>query len=446
MGEGFHGGGGTSLADQYGYLHRLAGELARGGQGVVFRTGDPDLAVKQPLGANGEPDRSTNLVGRFARIRTLPLPPRIPVSLPLATLRDQPGYVMRLLSDMQPFGAFELSAERREQLVKTQMPTWLADVKDPATAAALLHYAQSGSTKRRLWALSRVAAILARLHAAGLVYGDISPNNCFIGTGEEPEVWLIDADNLRYEVLEGGDAVYTPRYGAPEIVQGRDRSRPRTDCWAFSVMAFETLSLVHPFIGRKVLDPEDDEGGWDADPVDDAAPADLDEQAYAGYLPFVDDEDDDSNPAMSGLPRGLVATHDIATLFQETFSVGRMKPWRRPAASFWARALTLAHDQSLVCTSCQMSFFRRHEGCPYCAESRPGHVLASTDRWELVLQVTTPGDVRLPHRLFHPFSLELNGRTEYEASIDPVTESVTHVRGTTALPGGLTFEFIGGVA
>lgn len=446
MNDGFHGRGGTALADQYGYLHRVADELARGGQGVVYRTGDADLAVKQPLGTDGEPDRSSNLVERFASIRTLPLPRRIPVSLPLATLRDQPGYVMRLLSDMQPFGAFELSADRREQLVKVQAPAWLAGAEDPTTAATLLHYAQSGSTKSRLWALSRVAAILARVHAAGLVYGDISPNNCFVGMGKQPDVWLIDADNLRYEVLEGGNAVFTPRYGAPEIVRGQDRSRPRTDCWAFSVMAFEILSLVHPFIGRKVMDPEDDKGGWDADPVDGDAPADLDEQAYGGYLPFVDDEDDDSNPAISGLPRELVTTPEIAKLFQETFSAGRVKPWRRPAASFWARALASAHDQSLVCSSCQMSYFRHHEACPYCAGPRPGHVLARTDRWELVLQVASPGEARLPHRLFHPFSLELNGRTEYEAAIDPQTHSATHVRGTAALPGGLTFEFIGGAA
>lgn len=444
MSNGFHGGDGVSLADQYGYLHRLTGELARGGQGVVYRTGDSDLAVKQPLGADGEPDRSRDLVSRFANIRTLPLPHRIPVSLPLATLRDQPGYVMRLLSDMQPFVTFELSADRRDELIKSQMPAWLAVVKDPATAATLLHYAQSGSTKQRLWALSRVAAILARLHAAGLVYGDISPNNCFVGPGEEPEVWLIDADNLRYEVLEGGYAVYTPRYGAPEIVQAQDRSRPRTDCWAFSVMAFEILALVHPFIGRMVLDADDDAGGWDAEPVAVGAPADRDAQAYAGFLPFVDDEDDDSNRAMSGLPRGLVTTPELGSLFQETFSAGRAKPWRRPVASFWARALTSAHDQSLVCGSCQMSFFRHHAACPYCAEPRPSHVLARTDRWELVLQVTN--EARLPHRLFHPFSLELNGRTEYEAVIDLVNRSATHVRGTVALPSTLTFEFVGGGA
>ena len=100
-----------------------------------------------------------------------------------------------------------------------------------------------------------------------------------------------------FERSEGGNAVYTPHYGAPEIVQGRDQSRPRTDCWAFAVMAFGTLALCHPFIGKKVLEPVNDEGGWDAEPAADDAPADLYEQAYAGYLPFIDDDDDDTNAA-----------------------------------------------------------------------------------------------------------------------------------------------------
>ncbi|MFN4002081.1 protein kinase domain-containing protein [Microcella sp.] len=346
---------------------------------------------------------------------------------------------------MLSFGSFELGADRRDQLLASETPAWLAGVMDQATAALLLHYAQTGSTKRRLWALSRVAAILGRLHAAGLVYGDISPNNCFVAAGVEPEVWLIDADNLRYEVLDGGSAVYTPRYGAPEIVQARDRSRPRTDCWAFSVMAFETLTLVHPFIGKKVLDPDDDAGGWDAAPVVAGEPADLDEKAYGGYLPFVDDEDDDSNPAMSGLPRDLVLMPQLAKLFQETFVAGRLSPWRRPAAAFWARALTQAHDQSLVCDSCQMSYYRQHTACPYCGRPRPAHVLAHTDRWEIALQLDKGGETRLPHRLFHPYSLEANAHSEYEAVIDPATREVSHVRGTAALPADVSFEFEDGV-
>ena len=108
------------LADEHGNLHYLDDELARGGQGIVFRTTDVDLAIKQPLDASGNPDKNANLRDRFQNIRLLPLPPRIPISLPLAILRDEPGYVMRLLNGMTSFEVFEMNGttkrERREAL------------------------------------------------------------------------------------------------------------------------------------------------------------------------------------------------------------------------------------------------------------------------------------------------------------------------------------------
>lgn len=435
---------GRALADQYGYRHQIGAELARGGQGVVYRTGDADLAIKQPLGPDGEPDLESNLQTRFESIRALPIPIGIPISMPLATLREAPGYVMQLLNEMRPFGTFELSGERREHMLREPRPAWLAGVSDANTAATLMHYAASGSTKRRLLALAKVAAILGRLHASGLVYGDISLNNCFIGESDDPDVWLIDADNLRYELAAGGGSVYTPRLGAPEIVQGGGQSRPLTDCWAFTVMAFELLALVHPFIGRVVLDPDENAGGWDAEPVADGAPTDLDERAYGGYLPFVDDENDDSNAAMSGLPRGLVLTPALSRLFQETLSAGRTMPWRRPGMAFWALELMRAHDQSIACRTCRMSFFRTHVACPYCSAARPAHAVATTDRWQVVLHGTGQVEVPLPHRLFNAFSLVGNSHTEFEALVDFDRRTASHVRGTNALPESLTFEFVGG--
>jgi hypothetical protein len=80
------------LVDEHGNIHCPSEELARGGQGVVFRTTDADLAIKQPLDASGNPDKNANLRERFHSIRLLPLPPRVPISLPLAILRDEPGY------------------------------------------------------------------------------------------------------------------------------------------------------------------------------------------------------------------------------------------------------------------------------------------------------------------------------------------------------------------
>jgi DNA-binding helix-hairpin-helix protein with protein kinase domain len=275
-----------------------------------------------------------------------------------------------------------------------------------------------------------------------LVYGDISPNNVFLGDGKSREVWLIDADNLRFERSEGGNAVYTPHYGAPEIVQGREQSRPRTDCWAFAVMAFGTLALCHPFIGKKVLEPDSDAGGWDAEPAADGVPADLDEQAYAGYLPFIDDDDDDTNAAVSGLPRELVTTTGLRRLFQETFGVGRTQPHRRPLMLFWTIELARAFDQTLVCPECKMSYFADdYEKCPYCDTSRPAFARAKTNRWKVLI----PADAKefvLPHRIFNAFSFEHYDDPECEAVLDFASKTAIPVRGTRPFPDGLTFDFV----
>ncbi|OQX00237.1 MAG: serine/threonine protein kinase [Desulfobacteraceae bacterium A6] len=437
----------NTFTDEYGNVHHPTDELDRGGQGVVFRTVDVDLAIKQPLDTSGNPDKNAHLHDRFQNIRLLPLPPRIPISLPLAILRDETGYVMRLLNGMKPFNVFDLNGKTKAELRKAvaenkqEVPKWIAAIPDKDMGLLLFHYANTGSTRRRLFAFSKCASILARLHSAGLVYGDISLNNVFVGDGDSREVWLIDADNLRFERSEGGNAVYTQHYGAPEIVQGRDQSRPRTDCWAFAVMAFRTLALCHPFIGKKVLEPDNDEGGWDAEPAADDVPADLHEQAYAGYLPFIDD-DDDTNAAVSGLPRELVATQGLRRLFQETFGAGRTQPHRRPAMAFWALELAKAFDQSLTCPDCAMSYFADNQKkCPYCDAPRPAFARAKTPRWEVLI----PADVTefiLTHRLFNPFSFEHNDDTEYEAVLDFSKKTAQPVRGTNPFPSDLSFEFV----
>ena len=434
------------LVDEYNNVHQMADELARGGQGVVYRTKDADLAVKQPLDAAGQPDKNANLRERFQHVRLLPIPRRIPVSLPLAILRDEPGYVMRLLNGMKPFASFDLDGRSKKKLEDQSqaLPQWLTKIPDKDLALRLLHYAQTGSTRRRSLALAKCAAILARLHSAGLVYGDISTNNAFIGEDDTTDVWLIDADNMRLELPSGGVSVYTPGYGAPEVVQGRDQSRPRTDCWAFAVMTFKLLALCHPFIGKKVLEPEDEEDGWDADPAPNGTATDLNEQAFAGFLPFVDDENDDSNEGVGGLPRVLVATEGLRRLFQETFGAGRELPHRRPTMAFWTLELARAADQSLDCLECGMSHFAdEYAQCPYCGAARPAFIRVKTPRWEILI----PGgatEFRLPQRLFHPFSFEYFDNTAYEAMLNFAAKTAVPVRGTLPFPDNLTFEFVEG--
>lgn len=430
------------LVDEYGNFHQITDELARGGQGVVLRTKDADLAIKQPLEASDRQDTNASLRERFQNIRLLPIPARVPVSLPLAILRDEPGYVMRLLNDMKPFAVFDKKGREDE---KQALPQWLAKIPDKDMVLLLLHYTSTGSTRRRLRALAKCASILARLHCVGLVYGDISINNAFVSEGSDGDVWLIDADNMRLELPSGGISVYTPGYGAPEVVQGRDQSRPRTDCWAFAVMAFKLLALCHPFTGKKVLQTEDNDGGWDAEPdvsLENGEHGSIEDQAYAGHLPFVDDEDDDSNEGIGGLPRALVTTPGLRRLFQETFSTGRVHPHSRPAMAFWALELTKAADQALDCPECAMSYFADdHEGCPYCGGERPAFIRVKTPRWEIVTPASTM-ELALPHRLFHPFSFENHDNIEHESVLNFAAKTAAPVRGERAFPENLVFKFV----
>ena len=173
------------VVDQNGNVFVVASELSRGGQGVVFRTADGDIALKQPIApATGQIAGSAEEFARkVENIRLLPMPEGIPVTLPLSTLREEPGYAMKLLSGMSPLTAFEPDGAARKAILGAPKPAWLANVEDPKMLVELVHYARTGGLRRRLRVLFRAASALARLHSAGIVYVDLSPNNVFAETG-----------------------------------------------------------------------------------------------------------------------------------------------------------------------------------------------------------------------------------------------------------------------
>ena len=423
MAEEFNDGPPRLLIDQYDNMFTLKDEISRGGQGVVYRTTDTDIAIKQPLVSGTDiPDTSLNLQKRFEHIRLLPLPERIEITLPISILKSEPGYVMQLLNNMKPF----------EKLFSGR-----------TDAEKYENYSKAGSARFRLGILAKCAAILARLHNAGLVYGDISDKNCFMGEGENPMVWLIDADNLAFETVKGKGGFFTPGYGAPEIVTGRDSSRPRTDCWAFAVLAFKMLTLIHPFLDGKMVQENEDEDNWDSGPNSDESELSLDQKALMGFFPYVYDEDDDSNAAVGGLPPELIFTSQLQRLFQETFGPGRTQPWRRPSMAFWAWELTKAYDQMLVCPKCGMSYFEENNKiCPFCDGSKPAYFRAVTPYGVKLYQAQEDQEEHvLPHRLFYPFSLAQNDKPEYYALLDFNTGTSQAVRGTV-FPDNLKIEFV----
>jgi serine/threonine protein kinase len=411
----------NEYVDEYQNVHIQDKVLGQGGQGVVFRTKDPDLVIKLVTDESGTPVTDEESVERyskrFKRVRLLPLPENLNISVPATLLQKNAGYVMQLLSEMVPFSHFWLDGKSAEKI--GDIPAWLSAMPENE-AKKIVHYYRTGGLRRRLHALYKCASLLARLHGNGMVYGDISPNNIFISEGlDDSAVWLIDADNIRFEITAGGSVVYTPKYGAPELVQGKDGGRPSSDCHAFAVVAFYLLSLIHPFVGKKV--DGTDEGDW-ADEENDGE--DVEDKAYAGLFPWVDDRNDDSNSSDSGLPRSLLLTEKLISLFEGTFGPGRTSPSLRPTIYHWPEALAQAADMTVTCPGCSMSYYydfihpeTEDHNCPYCKTQRPQMLILESYRWNgpdkpinspcwrYVREISQGAELTVPRRVFDEFAM-----------------------------------------
>ncbi|UPU37504.1 serine/threonine protein kinase [Geomonas paludis] len=415
----------NKFVDEYQNLHIHGEVLGKGGQGIVFRTKDPDVAIKLVLDEKGNrlSDKGSieTYSRRFKRIRLLPLPDGLNISVPVALLQDDAGYVMRLLSEMVPISHLWAEGKALNAISPDDIPSWLSAIPE-TEAKKIVHYYRTGGLRRRLIVLFKCASLLARLHGHGLVYGDISHNNIFISEGtEEALVWLIDADNLRFEVEveAGGRAFYTPKYGAPEILQRKDGGRPASDCHAFAVVAFWLLSMIHPFIGRKV------DGTDDCDWAEsDGDGEDIEDKAYAGFLPWVDDQNDDANSSDGGLPRSLLLTEKLRALFEATFGPGRTSPWMRPAIFHWPEAFAQAADTVLTCPGCGMGYYGDYADpetgghhCPYCSARRPEMLTLESYRWNgpgiplgalawrYTREITGECELTIPRRVLDDFTM-----------------------------------------
>lgn len=352
-----------TVVDDDGKIHHLIQEpLGRGGQGVVLRTRNPHIAVKL-IGEFTAPSSGTAhhqakvaskqeaLRRRLEDVRLLPLPD-LHMARPLAMLRDQVGYTMQLLQDMAPI---------RSLIVKSG---------EKNTAE---FYRSTGGLGRRLDLLAKTAGLLARVHAIPLVYADISDNNIFVSAQTDAsEVWLIDLDNLDY-VSANSTGIYTPGFGAPEVVAGRAGVSTLSDAYAFAVLAFQVLAQTHPFLGDYV-----ENGGWDGDDG-----TDREALAFRGEVPWIEDSQDDSNHTSNGIPRHLVLSKPVRELFQRTFEAGRMDRLKRPGLSEWADVLRRAADRVVVCPACRSSFDVTAGRCPFCpASPRPSFIHLQVNRWE----------------------------------------------------------------
>ena len=317
--------------DERGGELRLDTSLGRGGQGEVWAVSGGQRAVK--LLNDASPARQELLGQQLRRVRRLPLD-GLPIARPQLLLAlPHVGYVMTLAEDMTSLRELMFPAGRR-------------DVVD--------WFVEGGGLRRRLGLLARAADVLAELHGRGIAYGDPSPNNILVSKDVgHSEVFLIDTDNLTV-TSRPGLGVYTPFYGAPEVVRNETGVSTLSDAHAFAVLAFETLTLTHPVIG---------------DVIAEGAP-ELEADALSGRVPWIDDPTSAQNRSSSGFPRECVLTRRLRELAGVGFGVGLNNPVERPGVSAWAQQLHHAEDLAISCASCRSTYYGTALECVWCGNPR----------------------------------------------------------------------------
>lgn len=424
---------GERFEDEFGYFYLLGKKVNEGGQGAVYRIeGDDDIALKIAVCHNDNPAQDSIqqeekspltvinedvkeveiLRERLKNVRLLPIPKTLNISRPLCLIKDGAGYIMSFMGG-KPFSAFNKKDHPEQtseypcfQLNEDGTPTEHADY--------FFSYIKSGGTRKRLLALGQAAISLSELHNQGLIFGDISEGNIMFSTDKNHiRIGLIDVDNICFENKAGGESVYTPGLGAPEIVNGTSGSNTMSDSYAFAVMAFRLLTLLHPFD-----DGENQTEAWSQQSIN-AEPKEEDK-------PWIYDRNDDSNKVKENKVQVYVplamTIDDNFELFQNTFSKGLNKPIYRTPLIKWSSSFLKAADRMILCPKCRMTYFFDYKdaetgkfGCPWCDEKNPDYIKASsyfvTDkgvltetRWIFCHEIIDRIPVILPRRMFSLFS------------------------------------------
>lgn len=210
---------------------------------------------------------------------------------------------------------------------------------------------------RRYRVIAHLFERLEKIHIDGLVFSDLSPNNIMVSMKSDDSIRIIDTDNMRTKANPFANVLGTPGFIAPELYKITEQTHALTeeekgnvdsvyllseesDVYSAAVIAFELLTLNHPFKGVKAV-------GDDTTPEDE-----LD--AEKGKFDYI------LKPGTGNYCEGNIfvdkfneiTTPEIRDLFMRTFVDGRDNPLRRPSANEFKREFQRARGLIFKCPYC----------------------------------------------------------------------------------------------
>ncbi len=208
--------------------YTLAGEIGRGGMGVVYRGVDP-------------------YIGRTVAIKTIRLDT-------LGKERGREEAMKRFLREAQAAGNLShpnivtiYDVGEHEGLIYIAM-----EHVEGSSLEALLEQGRAFRLEEIVSLFAQLASALDYAHGRGIVHRDIKPANILVG--RDLKVSIVDFGIARTSastMTQTGMLMGTPRYMSPEQIGGRTVDG-RSDVFALGAILYELLARRNPFEGDSI--------------------------------------------------------------------------------------------------------------------------------------------------------------------------------------------------
>jgi serine/threonine protein kinase len=216
--------------------------------------------------------------------------------------------------------------------------------------------------KKRLQICANLFRTLEKIHISGMLFTDISPNNIMIHKTQNGLVF-IDTDNTRRRSDPYINVLGTEGYMAPEMFDCIDpqtlskakelrvdedifmhsaKISTESDVFAAAIIAFQILTLQHPFVGDEV------EFGT----ADDEANA---LRCKTDYILKLSTNNFSSQPLVKYFDECKIITSKVKLLFETLFVDGKNIPALRPTAMDFFEAFDECLDLLTTCPHCGVS-------------------------------------------------------------------------------------------
>ncbi len=258
------------------------------------------------------------------------------MTLPIEVLDDNLGYVM-------------LNAYEHDKLMSYITPPKREEFDN--------WYKNEYTFKKRYQIIICIFDALRKVHLAGLLFTDLSPNNIMVHKTKN-QIAFIDTDNIRRRTDVYARVLGTDGYMAPEVYRTPDaklaqennvdpkilsncgKLSAESDIFSAAIIAFQLLTLQHPFIGDEV----------------DSGSAEDEERALHIKTDYIFKEGTTNRSTHYLTPIfEQITTKEIRGLFYRTFVTGLDKPALRPTAQEFLEGFLKAYETIVTCEKCGFS-------------------------------------------------------------------------------------------